>query len=154
MWKKDQEEMKIPEAPPREIRESSASKVSRRMGYIGESIIIKGGLSGNEDLTIDGRVEGKIELKDHNLTIGGAGRVFAEIFAKSVTITGEVNGNVRAEERIEITNSGKVKGDLLSPRITIADGAQFKGSVDMASCESTAYDRSGLSDEVLSEKQS
>ncbi len=106
-------------------------KISNQLGYIGQSIFIKGELTGNEDLTIEGKVEGKIDLKDHHLTIGSTGIINAEIFAKSVTITGEVTGNVRADDRIEITNKGKLKGDISSPRITIADGAHFKGSVDM-----------------------
>jgi cytoskeletal protein CcmA (bactofilin family) len=88
-------------------------------------------LSGNEDLTIEGTVEGKIELKDHNLIVGSTGKIQAEVHAKAVNIQGEVQGNVRAEDRIEIATSGTVKGDLVAPRIIIADGARFKGSVDM-----------------------
>ncbi len=98
---------------------------------IGKSILIRGELTGNEDLTIEGNVEGKIELKDHNLIVGSTGKIQAEIHAKSVNIQGEVTGNVRAEDRIEIATSGTVKGDLVAPRIVIADGARFKGSVDM-----------------------
>lgn len=98
---------------------------------IGKSICIKGELSGNEDLTIEGTVEGKIELKDHNLVVGATGRIQAEIHAKAVTIQGEVQGNVHAEDRIELATSGTVKGDLVAPRIVISDGARFKGTVDM-----------------------
>ena len=101
------------------------------VGRIGKSILIKGELSGNEDLTIEGTVEGKIEVKEHNLVVGSTGRIQAEIHAKAVMIQGEVQGNVRAEDRIEIATSGTVKGDLVAPRIIIADGARFKGSVDM-----------------------
>ena len=101
------------------------------VGKIGKSIFIRGELSGNEDLTIEGTVEGKIELKEHNLIVGSTGKIQAEIHAKAVTIQGEVHGNVRAEDRIEIATSGTVKGDLISPRIIISDGARFKGSVDM-----------------------
>jgi cytoskeletal protein CcmA (bactofilin family) len=81
--------------------------------------------------TGSGRVEGKIELKDHNLTIGPNGKIKADVYAKSIVITGEVLGNAFASEKVEITNSGVLKGDISSPRIVIADGAQFKGSVDM-----------------------
>jgi cytoskeletal protein CcmA (bactofilin family) len=98
---------------------------------IGPSIQIKGELQGDEDLTIDGRVEGKIELRDHNLTIGPNGKIKADLFAKTIVIAGEVAGNAYAAERIEIAPSGKLNGDIHSPRITIADGAHFKGSVDM-----------------------
>ena len=98
---------------------------------IGKSICIKGELSGNEDLTIEGTVEGKIDLREHNLVVGSTGRIQAEVHAKAVTIQGEVTGNVHAEDRIELATSGTVKGDLVAPRIVIADGARFKGTVDM-----------------------
>ncbi len=109
----------------------SFTAASSRMVNIGQTIFIKGELTGTEDLTIDGRVEGKIELKDHNLTIGPNGKIKADVYAKNIVITGEVLGNAFASEKVEITNSGVLKGDITAPRIVIADGAQFKGSVDM-----------------------
>jgi len=105
---------------------------------IGQSICIRGELTGDEDLSIEGRVEGKIDLKEHNLTIGPKGRIQAEIRAKSVIVRGEVNGNVRAGERVELAETGRVIGDIVSPRIIIADGARFKGSVDMSGKDTTA----------------
>ena len=108
-----------------------SSTGSSRLVNIGQTIFIKGELTGTEDLTIEGRVEGKIELKDHNLTIGPNGKIKADVFAKSIVITGELLGNAFASEKVEITNAGILKGDIVSPRIVIADGAQFKGSVDM-----------------------
>ena len=102
-----------------------------RIVNIGPSIQIKGELQGDEDLTIDGRVEGKIELRDHNLTIGSNGKIKADLHAKTIVIAGEVNGNAFAAERVEIAPTGRLQGDIHSPRITIADGAHFKGSVDM-----------------------
>jgi cytoskeletal protein CcmA (bactofilin family) len=104
---------------------------TREIVNIGKSVVIKGELSGSEDLTIEGRVEGKIELKDHVLTIGPNGKIKAQVFAKAVIVQGELNGNVTATERIEIRDAGSVDGDIISPRVTIADGAQFRGSVDM-----------------------
>lgn len=98
---------------------------------IGRSVFIKGELTGDEDLTIEGRVEGKIELKDHNLVIGPNGKINAEINAKNVTIIGSVVGNISAGDVIEIKSSGSVMGDMKAPRVSIADGAHFKGSVDM-----------------------
>src|SRR5512137_3137676 len=77
-----------------------------RLVNIGQTIFIKGELTGTEDLTIEGRVEGKIELKDHNLTIGPNGKIKADVYAKSIIITGEVLGNAYASEKVEITNSG------------------------------------------------
>ena len=102
-----------------------------RIVNIGPSIMIKGELQGNEDLTIDGQVEGKIELRDHNLTIGPNGKIKADLHANTVVIAGDVHGSVHAKERVEIAPTGRLTGDIASPRITIADGAHFKGSVDM-----------------------
>ena len=110
---------------------SASAAGGRIIINIGPSIQIKGELQGDEDLTIDGRVEGKIELRDHNLTIGPNGKIKADLFAKTIVIAGEVAGNAYAAERIEIAPTGRLNGDIHSPRITIADGAHFKGSVDM-----------------------
>jgi cytoskeletal protein CcmA (bactofilin family) len=98
---------------------------------IGKSVVIKGELNGSEDLTIEGHVEGKIELKDHVLTIGPNGKIKAQVFAKAVIVLGEVNGNVTATEKVDIRDGGSVDGDIVSPRVAIAEGAHFRGSVDM-----------------------
>jgi cytoskeletal protein CcmA (bactofilin family) len=101
------------------------------MVNIGKSVVIKGELSGSEDLTIEGHVEGRIDLKDHLLTIGPNGKIKAEVFAKSVVVLGEVTGNVTASEKVDIRDNGSVDGDIASPRVAIAEGAHFRGSVDM-----------------------
>ena len=98
---------------------------------IGKSVVIKGELSGSEDLTIEGLVEGKIELKDNILTIGPNGKIKAQVFAKSVIVLGEVTGNVTASEKVDIRDNGSVDGDIISPQVAIAEGAHFRGSVDM-----------------------
>ena len=98
---------------------------------IGKSVVIKGELNGSEDLTIEGHVEGTIQLKDHVLTIGPNGRIKAQVFAKSVIVLGEVTGNVTASEKVDIRDNGSVDGDIVSPRVAIAEGAHFRGSVDM-----------------------
>ena len=98
---------------------------------IGKSVVIKGELNGSEDLTIEGQVEGKIELKDHVLTIGPNGKIKAQVFAKALIVLGEVNGNVTATDKVEIRDGGSVDGDIIAPRVAIADGAHFRGSVDM-----------------------
>ncbi len=98
---------------------------------IGKSVVIKGELNGSEDLTIEGHVEGKIELKDHVLTIGPNGKIKAQVFAKAVIVLGEVHGNVTASEKVDIRDGGSVDGDIISPRVAIAEGAHFRGSVDM-----------------------
>jgi cytoskeletal protein CcmA (bactofilin family) len=98
---------------------------------IGKSIVIKGELNGSEDLTIEGQVEGTIQLRDHVLTIGPNGRIKAQVFAKAVVVLGEVTGNVTATDKVDIRDNGSVDGDLVSPRVAIAEGAHFRGSVDM-----------------------
>jgi cytoskeletal protein CcmA (bactofilin family) len=101
------------------------------MVNIGKSVIIKGELSGSEDLTIEGQVEGKIELRQNVLTIGPNGKIKAQVFAKSIIVQGEVHGNVTATERVDIRDNGSVDGDLSAPRVAIADGAHFRGAIDM-----------------------
>jgi cytoskeletal protein CcmA (bactofilin family) len=98
---------------------------------IGKSVVIKGELNGSEDLTIEGHVEGTIQLRDHVLTIGPNGRIKAQVFAKAVIVLGEVNGNVTASDKVDIRDNGSVDGDIVSPRVAIAEGAHFRGSVDM-----------------------
>lgn len=98
---------------------------------IGKSVVIKGELNGSEDLTIEGTVEGKIELRQNVLTIGPNGKIKAQLFAKSVIILGEVTGNVTATEKVDIRDNGSVDGDIASPRVAIAEGAHFRGSIDM-----------------------
>jgi cytoskeletal protein CcmA (bactofilin family) len=98
---------------------------------IGRSVVVKGELEGSENLTIEGQVEGKIELRDHVLTIGQSGRIKAQVFAKAVVVHGELTGNINASETVDIRESGSVDGDIVSPRVAIADGAHFRGSIDM-----------------------
>jgi len=98
---------------------------------IGKSVVIKGELNGSEDLTIEGAVEGTIQLRDHILTIGPNGKIKAQVFAKAVVVLGEVTGNVTASEKVDIRDNGSVDGDIISPRVAIAEGAHFRGSVDM-----------------------
>jgi cytoskeletal protein CcmA (bactofilin family) len=98
---------------------------------IGKSVIIKGELNGSEDLTIEGQVEGKIELRQNVLTIGPNGKIKAQVFAKAVIILGEVTGNVTATEKVDIRDNGSVDGDITAPRVAIAEGAHFRGSIDM-----------------------
>ena len=99
--------------------------------HIGRSVVIKGELDGSEDLVIDGHVEGKIELREHTLTIGANGRIKAQVFAKAVIVLGELTGNINAAEKVEIRENGAVDGDIVAPRVAIAEGAHFRGSIDM-----------------------
>ena len=101
------------------------------MGNIGKSVIIKGELSGSEDLTIEGQVEGKIELNNNVLTIGTNAKIKAQVFAKTVMVLGEVTGNITASEKVDIRDNGSVDGDITSPKVAIAEGAHFRGAIDM-----------------------
>jgi cytoskeletal protein CcmA (bactofilin family) len=145
MWKRDESVKPAPPPAPAPAAAPAAPAVSmpaptseRRVQTlqgenvnIGKSVVIKGELSGSEDLTIEGNVEGRIELKENILTIGPNGKIRAEVFAKSVIVLGEVSGNVTASEKVDIRDNGSVDGDITSPRVAIAEGAHFRGSVDM-----------------------
>ena len=98
---------------------------------IGPSVAIKGELSGSEDLTIDGQVEGTIELREHTLTVGPNGKIKAQVFAKAVVVEGHVLGNISAGDRVDIRDRGTLEGDIVAPRVGIAEGALFRGSIDM-----------------------
>ena len=102
---------------------------------IGKSIVINGELSGSEDLTIEGRVDGKIEMRNHVLTIGANGRITAQVAAKSIIVLGHVKGNLVATEKVDIQETGSVEGDIVAPRVAIADGSHFHGSIDMQRME-------------------
>jgi cytoskeletal protein CcmA (bactofilin family) len=104
---------------------------STNRATIGPSILIQGDLSGEEDLVIEGRVEGKVDLKQNNLTVGTNGRVKADIYGRVVTVEGEVDGNVFASEQAVLRQSGAVRGNITAPRVTLEDGSRFKGSIDM-----------------------
>ena len=112
----------------------------RNVVNIGKSVVIKGELNGSEDLTIEGQVEGKIELRQNVLTIGSNARIKAQVFAKSVIILGEVVGNVTASEKVDLRDNGSIDGDITAPRVAIAEGAHFRGSIDMQRGTSKAQD--------------
>src|SRR5215467_2605647 len=112
-------------------RTDATHHMERDIVNIGKSVVIKGELNGSEDLTIEGHVEGTIQLRDHVLTIGPNGKIKAQVFAKSVIVLGEVTGNVTATDKVDIRDNGSVDGDIVSPRVAIAEGAHFRGSVDM-----------------------
>lgn len=101
------------------------------VAHIGKSVVVKGELSGSEDLYLDGEVEGSIELRGHSLTVGPNGRVRANIHARDVTVHGKVDGNVRGTDRVELKRSAIVAGDIITQRVVIEDGAFFKGGIDI-----------------------
>jgi cytoskeletal protein CcmA (bactofilin family) len=98
---------------------------------LGASLHVKGEISGNEDLHIDGSVEGLVQLEDRKLTVGASAKLTADVVAREVVVYGSVKGNLRARDRIEIKKDGSVVGDLTTARIMIEDGAYFKGSIEI-----------------------
>ena len=123
----------LPEQPAPNIPVLRGNPIDTRREHatIGSSIFIKGDLTGEEDLVIQGRVEGKVDLKQNSVTIGKNGRVKADIYGKLVTIEGEVVGNLFGQDQIIIRGTGNVLGNVSAPRISIEDGARLKGSIDM-----------------------
>lgn len=99
--------------------------------HIGKSVVIKGQLSGSEDLYLDGEVEGTVDLPGHTLTVGPSGRIRAHMTARIIVIQGTVTGNVRATDKVELKNTAALTGDIATKRIAIDDGAFFKGGVDI-----------------------
>ena len=131
-----------PVQPPPAAPAATPTPVSpaRTSATLGHSVVIKGDLTGQEDLTIEGRVEGTIESKQHSVVIGQQAAIKAQIFAKDVVVLGKVVGDITASTKIEIRPQGKVEGDLVAPAVAIAEGATFRGSIDMShqSAESAA----------------
>ena len=147
MWKRDESLRSLAESDsddddiitrrtPVNRKDDDGMRVTERVN-IGKSVVIKGELNGSEDLTVEGRVEGKIELRQHVLTIGPNGKIKAQVFAKAVVVLGEVNGNVTASDKVSIKENGSVDGDITAPRVAIAEGAHFRGSVDMQRAEAS-----------------
>ena len=125
MWKQHESEQS--REPPQKPKGGLAN--------VGRSIVFKGELTGNENLNVDGQVEGKIILRQHTLTVGPTGKVKAEICAKVVIVLGQVTGNITATEKIELREKSSVEGDITAPLIAMAGGAHFRGSIDMRGSE-------------------
>jgi cytoskeletal protein CcmA (bactofilin family) len=100
-------------------------------GLIGKAIRIKGELHGEEDLIIEGKVEGTISLKKNHLILERSAVITAHVEVENVTIKGSMNGNTNASNKVEITSDAKVVGDIKAPRVVMAEGAKFKGAVEM-----------------------
>ena len=131
----------VPDRPPATARSDTtpAPAPSGReraregsMANIGKSITISGDLTGEEDLVIEGKVEGKVSLPNSQLTVGANGTIKAEVQAKSVVVIGRVAGNVRGTERVEIQATGVVEGDVMAPKLVVAEGAVLNGSIQMS----------------------
>jgi cytoskeletal protein CcmA (bactofilin family) len=147
MWKRKEDEhmMPVPEegqplpafnppqsASPRQAEPARSDSLrSNEVATIGKSVVVKGELSGSEDLVLDGEVEGSISLRGQSLTVGPNGRVRANIEARNVILHGRVDGDIRATERVELRKTASLSGDISTARISIEDGAFFKGTIDI-----------------------
>lgn len=137
MWKKSEPEVssqttaKIP-APAR------PDKAGTEKARIGAGLVLKGELCGEDDVIIEGRLEGKITLKQHSVIIEESGRVDADITASSICVSGEVHGNLHGTEQVVLLKTGRVEGDILAKSVTLETGTQFKGSIDMRTVETAS----------------
>ena len=136
-WKKTDKDNPPIQTPFQHPSQPSAPKSqppsSKEQALIGSSIKIEGSLSGGEDLLVEGQIAGKIELDQHNVTIGTNGRIKADIHGRSIVVLGEVKGNLYGSEQIILQKSSKVRGNLFASRVSLEDGSDFKGSIDMTS---------------------
>ena len=144
MWKKSEPEESHPQPAPAPMPQPAAApKAPVHQGrepqaLIGSTISIKGDLSGEEDLLIEGRLEGKVESRRHSVTVGKNGRIKGDIYAKTITVEGTVEGNLFGEEQLIVRQSGTVRGNIVAPRVALEDGSNFKGSIDMSPKEKPA----------------
>jgi cytoskeletal protein CcmA (bactofilin family) len=143
MWGNKKPDEANPSAPERELAPTpayipsspeptmSTTSTSKPMGRVCKTLRIKGELTGSEELVVDGEVEGTIDLGESRLTIASQGRVQAEVRAREIIIEGQLRGSAQASDRLHIAKSGNVAGDLVAARVSIEDGAYFKGSIDI-----------------------
>ncbi|MGM0632771.1 MAG: bactofilin family protein [Pseudomonadota bacterium] len=142
-------------SPEPETRSASASSGgARAKANIGSTIRIKGDVSGDENLHIEGYVEGTVSLAEHELIVGASGKVHADIMAKLIRIDGEVQGDITGKEKVIISPSGNVRGNIFTPRLTLEDGARFKGSIDMDAAGGNSPSRSAESPTINTSSES
>ncbi len=122
--------------PPAEVEPSTEATDTvvnppRSSAVIGQTIKVKGTITGDENLLIEGTVEGSVSLPKHDLTVGSSGSLQADISAKTVRIDGQVTGDISGVEKVIVSKTGHVRGNIVAPRVTLEDGAKFKGAIDM-----------------------
>lgn len=129
MWKTHEPQPAIPPSTSPTASTTSLPRTSD-IAHIGKSVVIKGELAGDEDLFLDGEVEGSIAVREHVLIVGPNGRIRARVQARNVVVQGKIEGDISAE-RVELKSSANVLGDIVTQRIVMEDGAYLKGSVDV-----------------------
>jgi cytoskeletal protein CcmA (bactofilin family) len=160
MWNKSQSEptgtstplqetkvLAVPSSSPSAIRPTVPA--ARSLACLGSTFTIKGEISGDEDLQIDGKVEGPVSLRNHRLTVGRAAQLSSEINVRELVVYGKAVGNIRVRDRVEIKKDGEVIGDITTARLSIEDGAYFKGSIEIERSKSSAREEQAEKVEVL-----
>jgi cytoskeletal protein CcmA (bactofilin family) len=164
MWTNKPQQAEVPAPSPRQeqlpqsapvspsVPSRPSAPVARNLACLGNSLEIKGTITGNEDMQIDGRVEGPISLQGQRLTVGGSGQLNSQINAREIVVYGKVTGNLRARDRVEIKKDGSVIGDITTATISIEDGAYFKGRIEIDRGKTAgAPDPQGVNVPVLTE---
>ncbi len=148
MWKKN--ELTNPSAEPTPMAPAHyPESVHKETAIIGPSITIKGDIAGDEDLEVQGNLEGKISIRKHTVTVAQSGRVKADIQAKAIHIAGEVEGNIIGDEEVVLRSSGRVLGNITAGRVTLENGSKFKGSIDMEPTSEATKRSSSVSPDKL-----
>jgi len=131
MFKRNDNLQPFAEEPTETMETSMPQQPVQTVAAIGPSIIVRGDITGDEDLLIQGRVEGQLDLPKNDVTVGPDGKVKADLKALKIVVHGEVIGDLRGTEKVVVKRSGKVAGNIAAPRVVLEDGCRFKGSVDM-----------------------
>ncbi len=131
MWKKSDSEDMVPEVNSMSAEPAISPRSSKEAATIGPSISIRGDVSGEEDLIVQGQVEGTVTLKQNNVTVGKDGRIKANVHARVIEIEGQVEGDLHGHEQVVVRRSGNIRGNVVAPRVMLEDGCKFKGAIDM-----------------------
>lgn len=132
VWKRTENESQEPTAySPRPPADATSPGGRKERAVIGSTISVQGDVTGEEDLTILGRIQGTVDVKGNSVTIGQSGRVKADVHGATIVVEGEVEGNLFGADQIILKSTGHVRGNLTAPRVALEDGGQFKGAIDM-----------------------
>lgn len=147
MWKKSEPEEPATEPTARAARSGPPAGGAREPAMIGTSISIRGDVAGEEDLVVQGRVEGTIKLPQNSVTVGKDGQIKADIHAKTIEVQGHMEGDLRADEQVVVRRSARVQGNISAPRVALEDGCKFRGSIEMEmdTADERAKERSPVS---------
>ena len=160
MWKKEDAKPGEPPTTPEQQqpqrqpdRPAMAPRASGEHAVIGRSITIRGDVTGDEDIMIQGRIQGSVDLRQNSVTVGGNGVVEANITGRNVTVEGQVTGNIDGGEQVTLRSSSHVQGDITAPRVVLENGARFRGLVDMGDVESRSGGNGGRGKPAMESKK-